>query len=133
MFRRWGRLMLAFAAAFAVWAIATPARAAEAPLCDPHAATGIAPAPQLQQSQTTLEAEAPPEACEASSTAVATRFEGQRVPTPAPTGGVASEEVVATSVPRVAPAACAGSVGRGDELGSDCAGARSRVDRPPRG
>jgi len=124
--------MLAFAAALAVWAIATPAYAA-APLCDPHAATGVAPAPQLQQPETTLDVAPAPDECTISDGLAAARFEGQRAPSPAPAGGIGREEVVATAVPRIAPAVCAGTVARGDELGCDCAGAQSRVDRPPRG
>ncbi len=129
MLSRWGRHLLALAAAFAVCAIATPAFAA-APICDPHGATGIAPAPQLQQPETSIDLGLTPEECDAF-TVTATTFEDGRAPEPTPPSA-GQEPVVESVVPAIAPAASAGCVGREETDGHVRAGERVRVDRPPR-
>jgi hypothetical protein len=124
--------MLAFAAALAVWAIATPAYAVEAPLCDPRAATGIAPAPQLQQSQTSLDVAPAQEDCGPFDSLEVT-LDGGRSPAPAPPSIAAQEDAVATSAVYVVPAPNVGMLALGEALGSARRGARLRLDRPPRG
>jgi hypothetical protein len=128
MLRRWARFMVAFATAFAAWAIATPARAA-APICDPHAATGVAPAPQLQFPTTSLDA-APSDDC-GELLGITPAAGGGRAPEPAPPSA-SQDSLVSTVAPRVSPAPLAAFVGRDSATGSACAGARSRVDRPPK-
>ena len=130
MLSRWARLFVTFAAALAVWAVATPARAA-APMCDPRGATGIAPAPQLQQPQTSLDVAAPDEDC-GDVTAVTTTLDHGRAPEPVPPRA-AQDPVVASMTPAALPAPLAGTFARDGMTGSERAGARSRVDRPPRG
>jgi hypothetical protein len=126
---RWYRLMVAFAAAFAVWAIATPAYAA-APLCDPHGATSEAPAPQLQEPATSIDLGITPE-CEAFSSMTST-FDHGRAPAPTPSRA-APEPLVPSVMERIALAAGEESFARDGVSGSARAEARSRVDRPPRG
>jgi hypothetical protein len=121
--------MVAFAAAFAVWAIATPAFAA-APLCDPRGATGVAPAPQLQQPETSIDVGMAPDECDLLSTMTTTIDDG-RAPEPTPPSA-AQDQLVPSVVPEIAPAASAGSFSRDGVSGSERAGARARVDRPPR-
>jgi hypothetical protein len=130
MLSRWGRLMLAFAAALAVWAIATPAFAA-APLCDPRGATGIAPAPQLQQPESSLDVGQAADDCDGFNTLTAS-FDDGRAPEPAP-ASAPQDELVPNVAPVIALAASGGSFARDGTSASERAGARSRVDRPPRG
>jgi hypothetical protein len=129
MLARWGRLMVAFAAALAVWAIATPAFAS-APLCDPHGATGEAPAPQLQQPETSIDLGVAPDDCDEASP-LATAINNGRAPEPAPTSA-SQDHVLLSIVPAVPPAVSVESFARGGSSGSERAGARARVDRPPR-
>ena len=121
--------MVAFAAALAVWAIATPAFAA-APLCDPRGATGIAPAPQLQQPETSIDIGEAPEDCGLLSQ-VATSIEHGRAPQPVPPGA-GQNRLVPSVAAAISPAASTESFARDGTTGSERAGARSRVDRPPR-
>jgi hypothetical protein len=130
MLSRWARLFVTVAAAFAVWAVATPAWAA-APMCDPRGATGIAPAPQLQQPQTSIDVASPDEEC-ADVAAVTTTLDSGRAPEPTPPQA-AQDPVVANVTPATLPAPLVGSFARDGVTGSERAGARSRVDRPPRG
>ncbi len=132
MFSRWGRLMVAFAAALAVWAIATPAFAA-APLCDPRGATGVAPAPQLQQPETSLDVDSTPPSSDCQAPApVTTRFDGGRTPAPAPTSTVAADPVLPGVTAPLLQSVSRGSFARDGVSGTERAGARTRVDRPPR-
>ena len=121
--------MVAFAAAFAVWAIATPAFAA-APLCDPHGATGIAPAPQLQQPETSIDVGVAPDDCNELTT-LTDAVQGGRAPQPVP-ASAGQDRLVPNVPPAIPPAASAGSFARDGTSGSARAEARSRVDRPPR-
>ena len=121
--------MVAFVAALAVWAIATPARAA-APMCDQRGATGIAPPPQLQQPQTTIDIGAPPEDC-SGLFAMTTAFDSGRAPEPSPPIA-AQDPLVASAAPAVSPAVVSGKFGREAAAGSERAEERARVDRPPR-
>ena len=130
MLSHWGRLFVAFAAALAVWAIASPAFAA-APLCDPHGATGIAPAPQLQQPETSIDVGEAPDECGNTCEATATIDDG-RAPEPAPPGA-GQDPLVPSAAPAILPAVSVESFARDGVSGSGRAGARSRVDRPPRG
>ena len=129
MSSRWGRLMVAFAAALAVWAIAIPAFAA-APMCDPHGATGVAPAPQLQQPETSIDLGVAADDCD-ELLALTTAVNDGRAPEPAPTSA-GQEHVLPSVVPAVYPAGSPESLARGSSVGSERAGARARVDRPPR-
>ena len=129
MLPRWARLFVAFAAAFAVWAIATPARAS-APLCDPRGATVIAPAPQLQQPETSIDIGVSPDECFESLAALKSVDDG-RAPEPTPASS-AGDPVVQNVAPVISRAAVGGSVARDGVAGSERAGARNRVDRPPR-
>ncbi|MGO8993837.1 MAG: hypothetical protein ACLQVI_10950 [Polyangiaceae bacterium] len=129
MLARWGRLIVAFAAALAVWAIATPAHAA-APLCDQRGATGIAPPPQLQQPQTTIDVGTAPEDC-SELLAMTTAFDNGRAPEPSPPSA-AQDPVVPNGAPAIPPAAVSGCFVGEDSTVCVRAGARSRVDRPPR-
>jgi hypothetical protein len=130
MLPRWARLFVTFAAALAVWAVATPAWAA-APICDPRGATGVAPAPQLQQPQTSMDVAAPDDDC-ADVLAATTTLDSGRSPEPTPPRA-AQEPVVASMTPVAPPAPLAETFARDGTTGSERAGARSRVDRPPRG
>jgi len=129
MLSRWARFMVAFATALAVWVIATPARAT-APLCDPHGATGIAPAPTLQQPETSIDIGAPDD-CDVV-LALTTAVDDGRAPEPSPPSA-AREPAVPSAVPVVAFSACSALRETGSAVGSERAGARARVDRPPRG
>jgi hypothetical protein len=129
MLPRWARLMVAFAAAIAVWAIATPAWAS-APLCDPHGATGIAPPPQLQQPETSIDTGVAAEDC-SELIALTTSFDNGRAPEPAPPSA-SQEPLAASAAPASAGAGVTGSIARDRLDVSERAGARSRVDRPPR-
>jgi hypothetical protein len=122
--------MVAFATALAVWAVAAPARA-EAPLCDPHGATGIAPAPQLQQPETSIDVGAPPEDC-SDLLALTTAFDDGRAPEPS-AQSTANEPLLTSVVPAVCEAAVSGAIERGSAGSSERVAARDRVDRPPRG
>jgi hypothetical protein len=130
MLPRWARLMVAFAAAIAVWAIATPAWAS-APLCDPRGATGIAPPPQLQQPQTSIDTGVAPEDC-SELAALTTAFDHGRAPEPSPPGA-SQEPMVASAAPASPDVTVTGSIARDGVAVSESAGARSQVDRPPRG
>jgi hypothetical protein len=121
--------MVAFAAALAVWAIATPAFAA-APLCDPHGATGIAPAPQLQEPERSIDVGDAPDDCGAFVVSAESVDDG-RAPEPTPPAAV-QDQLVPSETPAIAPATSEGSFARDGTSGSERAGARSRVDRPPR-
>jgi hypothetical protein len=121
--------MVAFAAALAVWAIATPAFAA-APLCDPRGATGIAPAPQLQQPETSIDVGQAADECDVFVVGTESVDHG-RAPQPVPPGAE-MDPSVAGIVAAVAPAVSVESFARDGTPGSARAGARSRVDRPPR-
>ena len=123
--------MVAFAAALAVWAIATPAFAA-APLCDPRGATGIAPAPQLQQPETSIDVGQAPDECDLFVVGTESIDHG-RAPQPVPPPGAEMDPLVPGVVAKIAPAASVESFARDGTPGSARAGARARVDRPPRG
>jgi hypothetical protein len=129
MLSRWGRLMVALATALAVWAIAAPARA-EAPLCDPRGATGIAPAPQLQQPVTSIDVGAPQDDC-SELLSLTLAIDDGRTPEP-PAQSTANEPLVTSAVPAVCEAAVSGAIERESVSWSERAGARDRVDRPPR-
>jgi hypothetical protein len=130
MLARWVRLVVAFATAVAVWAIATPARA-EAPLCDPRGATGVAPPPQLQMPMTSIDVSAPVEDCsELISMTVAA--EDGRAPEPAPPSA-SQDPVVVDSAAQVPAVALSGYAYREEVVLHARPGERSRVDRPPRG
>jgi hypothetical protein len=123
--------MVAFAAALAVWAIATPAFAA-APLCDPRGATGIAPAPQLQQPETSIDVGQAPDECDLFVVGTESIDHG-RAPQPVPPLGAEMDPLVPGVVAAIVPAGSVESFARDGTPGSARAGARSRVDRPPRG
>jgi hypothetical protein len=123
--------MVAFAAALAVWAIATPAFAA-APLCDPRGATGIAPAPQLQEPETSIDVGDGDATDDCGVFVVsAESVDDGRAPAPTPPAAV-QDQVVPSHAPAISPATSTGSFARDGTSGSERAGARSRVDRPPR-
>jgi hypothetical protein len=129
MLSRWSRLFVAFAAALAVWAIATPAWAA-APLCDPRGATGIAPAPQLQQPETSIDVGVAPDECALRVEALRSAEDG-RAPEPR-SPSVASDPVASSTGTPSAPATFESVAPPALEtpLGEQ-SGVRSRVDRPP--
>ena len=134
MLARWCRLLVALGAAVAIWAIATPAYAA-APLCDPHAATGVAPAPQLQQPQSSLDV-ATSEECSITSALATALANGRAAPEPAPArsaSAVGQDQLIPSAAPIIRPAVSTESFSRDGVSGSERAGARARVDRPPRG
>ena len=62
MSRRLVRLVLAAATTLAAWLVVMPARAA-APFCDDRGASTLAPAPQLQAPETSIDVGAGDEAC----------------------------------------------------------------------
>jgi len=125
----WCRLLVAFATAFAVWALAAPARAA-APLCDPRGATVMAPAPSLEEPETSIDVGSPADDCLI------------RFALSAATGGRAPEAPSTTSmqgdpaVPGagvILPAAPSANVIPAPVApGGERPGARGRIDRPPR-
>jgi hypothetical protein len=126
--RRLGRILVAFATAFAAWIVATPARAA-APVCDPHAATGVAPAPVLQLPETYLDV-APADGC-AELLGVLPALGTGRAPAPAPPT-VSQEPLVPNVIPAPTAADLVGRLGADEPEIAALAGARARVERPPR-
>jgi hypothetical protein len=129
MLPRWVRLVVAFATAVAVWAIATPARA-EAPLCDPRGATGVAPPPQLQMPMTSIDVGPPAEDC-SELISVTVAAEDGRAPDPAPPSA-SQDPLVAHPAAEVPEAGLSGFAYREDVVLHARPGERSRVDRPPR-
>jgi hypothetical protein len=133
MFSRWCRLFVAFAAAFAVWSIATPAFAG-APLCDPRGATVMAPAPQLQEPETSIDVGVAPDDCadrlDGLKGALKTA-EGGRIPPPAPPNA-AGDPVVPTFAPAIVAADFELHPILDEGRTGERPGARTRLERPPR-
>ena len=101
------------------------------PPCAIRAAPRESPRPpQLQQPQTTIDVGTAPEDC-SELLAMTTAFDNGRAPEPSPPSA-AQDPVVPNGAPAIPPAAVSGCFVGEDSTVCVRAGARSRVDRPPR-
>ena len=129
---RWTRFVVAFAAALVAWLVATPARAS-APLCDPRGATMIAPAPELEEHVTSLDAAAPADDAPCGAALAAGRaWRGGSVPAPELSRGSAPTFALTSDVHPAVGAACGASRTSRASADGERPGERGRVDRPPR-
>ena len=128
------RVWLFACVAFALWAVALPARAASAPYCDDRGASALASPPVLQPPEEAMRAALAPRApwaCsfeeQLASGAVA---HGHRTVAPA----VSVADVASPSLPRdLAPANGDGLLPEESDDDGAPTGVRCRVERPPRG
>jgi hypothetical protein len=131
MVPRWARHVIAFLATLVVWAVAKPAFAA-APLCDFRGATAIAPTPELETPQTSIDAATgDDDDCLLSLTSVSAAQDG-RAPEPTPPNASGGESAVLGAVSRVMSASSEIDGAKMDSLDGERSAERGRVDRPPR-
>jgi hypothetical protein len=125
---RWVRTSLVAFAALAVWLVAWPASAA-APLCDDRAASGFAPPPTLDPQDASVDIGMSPDTCPDGVERDASYHQG-RTPDPLPSPTFASMLPVDARVDVLGCDAERASLV--SALAAARAGARDRLERPPR-
>lgn len=127
---RIARAVLMLATMLVVWLVTAPARAMQAPLCDPRGAVGFAPPPQLQDLELSLDTgvkedcgETPEEILH-----VVTGRNSRGVDPP-----IAQEPAAAPArAPYVRPLVTARLAAPVETTGGERAGYRAPLERPPR-
>jgi hypothetical protein len=129
---RWLRTVWLVATALAAWCLVTPARAA-APYCDDRGASAVAPPPQLQAPETTIERTTEPSRCDAVDGLLGAAQDPQEGGAPAvPPLGSQWASTLAAQV-SVYGAPLTSRDRRAKALGGARSGIRFGVERPPRG